>query len=198
NKAVAEDSLKDEPALVEAFGYAKRHNRPVHFLGLLSNGGVHSHTDHLKALISAADQLGGEGFVHALPDGRGVDARNGKGYVAELMDYCTGKSSQLATVIGRYYAMDRDKRWERVKLAYDLLVNSQGERTRDVIGSIQKSYDSGITDEFVQPLVVTDDMDRPLAKIAEGDVVVFFNFRTDRGRELTLTLSQQDFHEQNM
>lgn len=198
NKAVAEDSLKDEPALKEALGYAKEHDRPVHFLGLLSNGGVHSHTDHLKALIAAADRFGVQGFVHAFTDGRDVDPKSGKGYVGALLDYCSDKSSKLATVIGRYYAMDRDQRWERVKLAYDLLVHSEGERTRDILASLQQSYDSGVTDEFVKPLVVTDGNGMPLAKISDGDVVIFFNFRTDRGRELTQALSQRDFHEQNM
>jgi len=198
NKAVAEDKLKDEPALKEAFGYAKKNNRPIHFLGLLSNGGVHSHTSHLKALIQAADQIGLPGYVHAFTDGRDVDPKSGKGYIGELLDFCSGKSSQLATVIGRYYAMDRDNRWERVKLAYDLLVNAEGERTRDIMDAMQRSYDSGVTDEFMQPLVVSDAADNPLAKISEGDVVIFFNFRTDRGRELTQALSQKDFHEQNM
>src|SRR5690606_36975031 len=139
NKAVAEDKLKDEPALKEAFGYAKKNNRPIHFLGLLSNGGVHSHTSHLKALIQAADQIGLPGYVHAFTDGRDVDPKSGKGYIGELLDFCSGKSSQLATVIGRYYAMDRDNRWERVKLAYDLLVNAEGERTRDIMDAMQRS-----------------------------------------------------------
>lgn len=198
NKAVAEDSLKKEAALVEALAYAKKNNKPVHFLGLLSDGGVHSHTEHLKALIRAADEQGVAAYIHAFTDGRDVDPKSGKGYLEDLVRYCKDRTSTLATVVGRYYAMDRDKRWERVKLAYDLLVNSEGERTQDIVQAVQKSYDAGVTDEFILPLVLTDGSGEPLAKISEGDVVVFFNFRTDRGRELTQALNQQDFHEQNM
>ena len=198
NKAVAENSLKKEPALVEALAYAKEHDKPVHFLGLLSDGGVHSHTEHLKALIRAADEQGVPAHIHAFTDGRDVDPKSGKAYLEDLVQYCQDRTSKLATVIGRYYAMDRDKRWERVKLAYDLLVHAEGERTQNIGQSIQKSYEAGVTDEFIMPMVLTDDAGQPLAKISDGDVVVFFNFRTDRGRELTQALSQQDFHEQNM
>src|SRR5690606_24664905 len=198
NKAVAEDSLKKEPALVEALAYAKEHDKPVHFLGLLSDGGVHSHTEHLKALIRAADEQGVPAHIHAFTDGRDVDPKSGKAYLEDLVHYCQDRTSKLATVIGRYYAMDRDKRWEQVKLAYDLLVQDEGERTQNIGRSIQKSYEAGVTDEFIMPMVLSDDAGQPLAKISDGDVVVFFNFRTDRGRELTQALSQQDFHEQNM
>ncbi|MFD2099478.1 2,3-bisphosphoglycerate-independent phosphoglycerate mutase [Flagellimonas iocasae] len=199
NKAVKENTLKDEKVLKDAFEYAKTNHKSVHFLGLVSDGGVHSHIDHLKALIKAADDNGVEkSFVHAFTDGRDVDPKSGKGFLIDLTHYCSDKSTKLATVIGRYYAMDRDKRWERVKLAYDVMVNAEGEHVKEISHAIQKSYDSGVTDEFIKPLVVTDANDQPLAKITEGDVIIFFNFRTDRGRELTQALSQQDFHEQNM
>ena len=201
NKAVKEDTLKNEAVLKEAFGYALEHNKAVHFLGLVSDGGVHSHIDHLKALIQAFDEIGkgsGKGFVHAFTDGRDVDPKSGKGFLADLTHFCSDKNTKLASVVGRYYAMDRDKRWERVKLAYDLVVNGNGEIANDVVMAMQKSYDDGVTDEFIKPIVLADSENQPLGKIEDGDVVIFFNFRTDRGRELTMALSQQDFHEQNM
>ncbi len=199
NKAVKEDTLKNEKVLQEAFEYAKANNKPVHFLGLVSDGGVHSHIDHLKALIKTADESGVEqSFVHAFTDGRDVDPKSGKGFLVDLVNYCSDKKAKLATVIGRYYAMDRDKRWERVKLAYDVLVNAEGDGTQDIGNAMQKSYDEGVTDEFIKPLVMTDSNNEPMAQVKDGDVIIFFNFRTDRGRELTQALSQQDFHEQNM
>lgn len=199
NKAVKEDTLKNEKVLKAAFEYAKTNQRPIHFLGLVSDGGVHSHIDHIKALIRAAEESGvKKSFVHAFTDGRDVDPKSGKGFLVDLAHFCSDKSTKLATVIGRYYAMDRDKRWERVKLAYDVVVNAEGEKVQDIGKAMQKSYDEGVTDEFIKPLVMTDAHNEPIAKIKEGDVVIFFNFRTDRGRELTQALSQQDFHEQNM
>lgn len=199
NKAVKEDTLKNEKVIQEAFAFAKGNNKAVHFLGLVSDGGVHSHIDHLKALIKAADESGVQNaFVHAFTDGRDVDPKSGKGFLVDLVNFCSDKSTKLASVIGRYYAMDRDKRWERVKLAYDVVVNAEGEKVQDIGKAMQKSYDEGVTDEFIKPLVLTDALAQPLAKIQPGDVVIFFNFRTDRGRELTQALSQQDFHEQNM
>ena len=199
NKAVKEDTLKNEDVLKAAFEYAKTNKKPIHFLGLVSDGGVHSHIDHLKALIKAAEESGVEkSFVHAFTDGRDVDPKSGKGFLVDLVNFCSDKNTKLASVIGRYYAMDRDKRWERVKLAYDVVVNAEGEKTQDIGQAMQKSYDEGVTDEFIKPLVLTDALAQPLAKIQPGDVVIFFNFRTDRGRELTQALSQQDFHEQNM
>ncbi len=199
NKAVQEDTLKDEVVLKEAFAHAKSDKRAVHFLGLVSDGGVHSHINHLKALIKAAHENGVENsFVHAFTDGRDVDPKSGKGFLKEIVDFCADKNTKLATVIGRYYAMDRDKRWERVKLAYDVIVNGIGKESKDVEKAFQESYDDGVTDEFIKPLVFTDNQGQPIAKIKEGDVVIFFNFRTDRGRELTMAHSQQNFHEQNM
>ena len=198
NLAVKENTLKDEKVLNTAFSYAKAHDKSVHFLGLLSDGGVHSHTSHLRGLIQAGENSGVKHmFVHAFTDGRDVDPKSGKGYVEDLEKFCATTNAQLATVIGRYYAMDRDKRWERVKLAYDLLVNGSGTASKSISGSIQKSYDEGVTEEFIKPIFMTDATGEPVAKISEDDVVIFFNFRTDRGRELTQMLSQADFHEQN-
>lgn len=199
NLAIQENTLKDEKVLKKAFLHAKTNNKPVHFLGLLSNGGVHSHIDHVKGLISAGSDYGlSDMYVHAFTDGRDVDPKSGKGFLEDLVGFCSGKNAQLASVVGRYYAMDRDKRWERVKLAYDVMVNTEGEKSTNIGQTIQKSYDEGITDEFIKPIVMTNSDGTPIAKIQEDDVVIFFNFRTDRGRELTQVLSQMDMHEQNM
>ena len=199
NLAVANDTLAKEPVLVDAFTYAKANNKKVHFLGLVSDGGVHSHTSHLRGLIDATQEHGLEKvFVHAFTDGRDVDPKSGINYIQILENHIAKTTVKIASVIGRYYAMDRDKRWERVKLAYDLLVNGAGKHSKNIVASIQESYLDNITDEFIHPIVAVDDNDKPLATIEEDDVVIFFNFRTDRGRELTEALSQQDFHEQNM
>ncbi|QCW99130.1 2,3-bisphosphoglycerate-independent phosphoglycerate mutase [Aggregatimonas sangjinii] len=199
NLAIKEDTLKEEAVLKNAFQYAKDNKKPVHFLGLLSNGGVHSHVSHIQGLIKAGTDFGLDRmFVHAFTDGRDVDPKSGIGFLKELTDFCTDKPAQLATVTGRYFAMDRDKRWERVKLAYDVLVNSVGEKSKDISATMQKNYDEGITDEFIKPIVMTHADSSPVAKIEEDDVVVFFNFRTDRGRELTQVLSQEDMPEQDM
>lgn len=194
NLAVQNHTLKNEKPLLEAFNYAKENNKNVHFLGLVSDGGVHSHTSHLRGLIEAAQENGVQNmFVHAFTDGRDVDPKSGKKYIQDLQNFLSNTPAKLASVIGRYYAMDRDKRWERVKLAYDLLVNGVGEKSANFAESIQKSYDDNVTDEFIQPLFAVDGQ-----TIQPDDVVIFFNFRTDRGRELTEALSQTDFHEQNM
>ena len=194
NLAVQKHTLKNEKPLIEAFNYAKLNNKNVHFLGLVSDGGVHSHTSHLRGLIEAAQENGVQNmFVHAFTDGRDVDPKSGKKYIQDLQNFLSNTPAKLASVIGRYYAMDRDKRWERVKLAYDLLVNGIGEKSSDLVASIQKSYDENVTDEFIQPLFSNVGQ-----TIQPDDVVIFFNFRTDRGRELTEALSQSDFHEQNM
>jgi 2,3-bisphosphoglycerate-independent phosphoglycerate mutase len=198
NMAVDDDSLKEQAKLKEAFKFAKDNNKDVHFLGLLSDGGVHSHIYHLKGLIKAAKDLGVQrSYVHAFTDGRDVDPKSGKGFVEDLQDFIKDYPTELASIVGRYYAMDRDKRWERVKVAYDLIVKSEGEKTENVLQSIEKSYNEGTTDEFLKPIVACQ-QDAPVAKIKEGDVVVFFNFRTDRGRQLTTALSQQDFPEYGM
>ena len=199
NLAVSNHTLSKEKVLTDAFEYAKTNNVSLHFLGLVSDGGVHSHTSHLRGLIDATQDFGLQKvFVHAFTDGRDVDPKSGKKYISDLENYIQHTTVKLATIIGRYYAMDRDKRWERVKFAYDLLVNSVGSKTQNPVESISESYINNITDEFITPLVVVDYQYNPIAKINENDVVIFFNFRTDRGRELTEALSQKDFHEQNM
>ena len=199
NLAVKNNTLSQELELQKAFAYAKENKVAVHFLGLVSDGGVHSHTSHLRGLIAAANAYGVENsFVHAFTDGRDVNPKSGKQYLSDLTAFLQGTPTKLASVIGRYYAMDRDKRWERVKLAYDLLVHGTGTNTQNLLANIEESYAQGVTDEFIQPLVVVNENQQPLAQIQENDVVIFFNFRTDRGRELTEALSQKDFHEHNM
>jgi 2,3-bisphosphoglycerate-independent phosphoglycerate mutase len=199
NLAVEHKTLNKEQVLIDAFQYAKDKNVNVHFLGLVSDGGVHSHTSHLRGLIEATHDFGLEKvFVHAFTDGRDVDPKSGKKYIQDLEAFMQPTSAKLASVVGRYYAMDRDKRWERVKLAYDLVVKGQGLHSKNAVESIEASYQNNVTDEFIAPIIMVDENDTPLATIKENDVVIFFNFRTDRGRELTEALSQHDFHEQNM
>ncbi|MBQ0788143.1 MAG: 2,3-bisphosphoglycerate-independent phosphoglycerate mutase [Oceanihabitans sp.] len=199
NLAVKNKTLAQEKVLVDAFNYAKQNNKAVHFLGLLSDGGVHSHISHLLGLVDAIEDAGvKKSFIHAFTDGRDVDPKSGYGFVTELEAHLENKNTKIASVTGRYYAMDRDKRWERVKLAYDAMVNGEGEHTTNILKSIQENYDNDITDEFIKPIIAVDASNQPIAKIEEGDVIVFFNFRTDRGRQLTEALSQKDFHEQNM
>ena len=199
NLAVAKKTLAQEQVLKDAFQYAKDNNKDVHFLGLVSDGGVHSHTSHLRGLIDSTQDYGLQNvFIHAFTDGRDVDPKSGKKYIQDLQDYIAPTTAKIASVIGRYYAMDRDKRWERVKLAYNLVVNAQGTHSQDLVASIEESYSNNVTDEFINPTIAVDANNKPLSVIKEDDVVVFFNFRTDRGRELTEALSQQDFHEQNM
>jgi 2,3-bisphosphoglycerate-independent phosphoglycerate mutase len=199
NLAVEHKTMSQEQPLKAAFDYAIKNNKAVHFLGLVSNGGVHSHTSHLRGLIDAAQESGVQNmFVHAFTDGRDVDPKSGINYIADLENYLTNTRAKLASVIGRYYAMDRDKRWERVKLAYDLVVHAEGLHSTNAVKSIQDSYANNVTDEFIQPIVMVDNQDKPFATIKEEDVVIFFNFRTDRGRELTEVLSQKDFPEFNM
>lgn len=199
NLAVANKTMSQEKPLIDAFQYAKDNNKAVHFLGLVSDGGVHSHTSHLKGLIDASQAFGlDKVYIHAFTDGRDVDPKSGKGYLQDLENYIQNTSAKVASVIGRYYAMDRDKRWERVKLAYDLVVNGKGTLAIDAVQAIEASYQNNITDEFIEPIVIVDQNQKPLTTIQNDDVVIFFNFRTDRGRELTEALSQKDFHEQNM
>ena len=199
NLAVQNKTLSQEKILQEAFQYAKENNKPVHFLGLLSDGGVHSHTSHLRGLLDAAQDFGLEKiFIHAFTDGRDVDPKSGVASIENLTNYIYKTPAKLASVVGRYYAMDRDKRWERIKLAYDLLVNAKGKPSQDAVLSVLDSYKNNITDEFLEPILMVDNNNNPIATIQDNDVVIFFNFRTDRGRELTEALSQEDFHEQNM
>lgn len=199
NLAVKNKTLQEEQVLKNAFEYAKTNNKNVHFLGLVSDGGVHSHINHLYGLIDAVDDYGLKNvFVHAFTDGRDVDPKSGYGFISELEDHLNKTTGKLATVTGRYYAMDRDTRWERVKLAYDALVEGQGTLTPNLLKSIEDNYDNDITDEFIKPLISVDENNKPIATIKGDDVVIFFNFRTDRGRQLTQALSQEDFHEYNM
>jgi 2,3-bisphosphoglycerate-independent phosphoglycerate mutase len=199
HKAVDDNELPTIPVLKDAFEYARQNNRDVHFIGLVSDGGVHSHIRHVKGLCDAAKQSNVKNvFIHAFLDGRDTDPRSGLGFVADLEEYIEGSDVKVASAIGRYYAMDRDNRWERVKLAYDLMVNGEGEATRHITDSIKKSYDDGVTDEFIKPLVKVDAHGKPLAVIKNGDVVICFNFRTDRGREISIALTQKSFPEYNL
>ncbi|WP_299602652.1 2,3-bisphosphoglycerate-independent phosphoglycerate mutase [uncultured Aquimarina sp.] len=192
NMAIQNNTLKDEPALIDALNYAKENDKNVHLLGLVSDGGVHSHINHIKGLLDVAHSKGLENvFLHAFTDGRDVDPKSGIGHIRDIQEHMTKTTGKLASVVGRYYAMDRDKRWERVKLAYDLIVNGIGTTSSNIIESIQKNYDGDITDEFIKPIALVEG-DTPVATIKENDVVLFFNFRTDRGRELTEMLSQSD------
>ncbi|APY12693.1 phosphoglycerate mutase (2,3-diphosphoglycerate-independent) [Seonamhaeicola sp. S2-3] len=199
NLAVENKTLNNEKVLVDAFNYAKENNKNVHFLGLLSDGGVHSHINHLLGLIDAANDFGIENsYVHGFTDGRDVDPKSGAGFVKQLQNHIENTNTQIASVSGRYYAMDRDKRWERIKLVYDALVNGNGVTSTDIIGSIEENYANDVTDEFIKPIVAVNNDNKPVATIKEDDVIIFFNFRTDRGRELTEALSQTDFPEHNM
>ncbi len=199
NKTVAERRLAAMPALADAFTYAKEQKKTIHLIGLLSDGGVHSHTEHLKALCTAAfDQGLHEVYIHAFTDGRDTDPKGGVKYVNELEQHLENASGTIASVIGRYFAMDRDNRWERVKLAYDLLVHGKGTPSQNIIKSMLESYNQGVTDEFIQPIVKVNDRHEPIATVKEGDVVICFNFRTDRGREITQALTQRDFPDENM
>lgn len=194
NMAITDDTIKNEKVLIDAFEHAKINNKKLHFIGLVSDGGVHAHIDHLQALLTAANESGVEQlFVHAFTDGRDVDPKSGKAFIEKLENHLEKTGGKLASVIGRYYAMDRDRRWERVKKAYDLLRFGIGVHSTNALQSIEESYDQGITDEFIEPISIRNSDGNPVALIEENDVVIFFNFRTDRGRQLTQALTQEDF-----
>jgi 2,3-bisphosphoglycerate-independent phosphoglycerate mutase len=198
NKAIEEKSIKVNQVWADAMDYAKKHNTKVHFIGLVSDGGVHSHIGHLKGLLTLAHEEGVNNlFVHAFTDGRDTDPNGGKAYLQDVEEHAEKTGAKIASVTGRYFAMDRDNRWERVKLAYDAMVKGQGITTDSISNSIQASYDEGVTDEFIKPIINTEN-GKPVAKIEEGDVVISFNFRTDRGREITQALTQKEFPEQDM
>jgi len=199
NMACKDDSIFENETLVEAFSYARDNGKQVHFMGLLSDGGVHSLDKHLYKLcdMTARYKLD-KVFVHGFGDGRDTDPQSGKGYMENLNNHLSGSNGKVASFIGRYYAMDRDKRWERVKEAYDLLMEGKGKATTDVVAAIQESYNEGVTDEFVNPIVVVDNQGKPLGTLQEGDVVVFINFRNDRAKELTMVLTQEDMPELGM
>lgn len=199
NKAIEEKTLNNNQNLLEAFDYAKKNKKKVHFMGLLSDGGVHSHIEHLKGLCSIAHEEGiNDLFIHAFTDGRDTDPKGGIAYLQDLQSHLNITTGKIASVVGRYYAMDRDNRWERVKLAYDAMVKGIGIKSKDLIGDVQQSYENNVTDEFIKPIIHVDDLKNPLAVIEEGDVVLCFNFRTDRGRQITLALTQKDFPEFGM
>ena len=195
NLACRDNSIMQNPEIISAFTYAKENNKSVHFMGLVSDGGVHSSLDHLFKLCDISKEYAIDNtFVHCFMDGRDTDPRSGKGFIEQLTAHCEKTSAKIASVIGRYYAMDRDKRWERVKQSYDLLVNGTGEKVTDFVAAMDKSYADGVTDEFINPLVNAN-VD---GRIQAGDVVIFFNYRNDRAKELTVVLTQQDMPEAGM
>ena len=195
NRACADNSILKNPEIVAAFSYAKENGKNVHFMGLTSNGGVHSSLVHLFKLCDIAKEYNIDNtFIHCFMDGRDTDPKSGKGFIEELSAHCEKSAGKIASIIGRYYAMDRDKRWERVKEAYDLLVKGEGKKAADMVQAMQESYDEGVTDEFIKP-IVNANFD---GTIKEGDVVLFFNYRNDRAKELTVVLTQQDMPEAGM
>ena len=195
NRACADGSILKNKEIVSAFSYAKEHGKGIHFMGLTSNGGVHSSFDHLFKLCDIAKEYGlDKTYIHCFMDGRDTDPKSGKGFVEQLTAHCAQSAGVIASIVGRFYAMDRDKRWNRVKEAYDLLVNGIGKKATDMVQAMQESYDEGVTDEFIKP-IVNANLD---GTIKEGDVVIFFNYRNDRAKELTVVLTQQDMPEEGM
>jgi 2,3-bisphosphoglycerate-independent phosphoglycerate mutase len=199
NVAVRDGSFAKNEKLLASIRYAKSNKKPLHLLGLVSNGGVHSHINHLKAIVDICLAEGlKDVFIHAFTDGRDCDPKSGLGFIKELQAHLNKTTGKIATVSGRYYAMDRDKRWERVKLAYDAMVNGAGQKATDAIAAVENSYKNNVTDEFILPTVIFDEGQQPLAKITDGDAVLCFNFRTDRCREITQVLTQMDVPEFNL
>ncbi len=199
NIACRDNLILQNPEIQKAYSYAKENNKQIHLLGLVSDGGVHSSLEHLFKLCDISKEYGvDKTFVHCFMDGRDTDPKSGKGFIEQLEAHLKASTGKIASIIGRYYAMDRDKRWERVKEAYDLLVTGKGDAATDMVTAIQKSYDNGITDEFIKPIVHVDENGKPVATIQEGDVVIFFNYRNDRAKELTIVLTQQDMPEQGI
>ena len=195
NKAIKDGSILQNPEIKAAFSYAKANGKGMHFMGLTSTGGVHSSFEHILALCDIAKEYElNDVFIHCFMDGRDTDPKSGKGFIEQLQAHCDKSAGKIASIIGRYYAMDRDKRWERVKIAYDQLVNGEGEKADDMVAAMQKSYDNDVTDEFVKP-IVNANVD---GRIKEGDVVIFFNYRNDRAKEITMVLTQQDMPEAGM
>jgi len=199
NVAVRDGSFAKNEALLNSIRLAKKNQKPLHLIGLVSDGGVHSHTNHLKAIVDVCkNEKLDNVFIHPFTDGRDTDPRGGLGFIKDLQAHLNKTVGKIASVSGRYYAMDRDKRWERVKLAYDALVNGEGEKATDAIQAIENSYKKNITDEFIRPCIIVDEAQQPLARIKDGDVVICFNFRTDRCREITQVLTQTDLPEFGM
>ena len=199
NRACKDGSILQNKEIVAAFEYAKTKGVNVHFMGLVSNGGVHSSIDHLFKLCDIAKHYGiAHTFVHCFMDGRDTDPKSGKGFIEELQQHMAASTGEIASIIGRYYAMDRDKRWERVKVAYDCLVDGIGVKSQDMVAAMQQSYDEGVTDEFVKPIVHVDNNGEAIGTIKPNDMVIFFNYRNDRAREITVALTQQDMPEAGM
>ncbi len=199
NRACRDNSILDNPKIIKAYSYARDHKKKIHLLGLVSDGGVHSSLEHLFKLIDIAKEYGvEETYVHAFMDGRDTDPKSGKGFIEQLQNHLDKTTGKIASIVGRYYAMDRDKRWERIKEAYDLLVSGVGTPATDMVQAMQDSYDDGVTDEFIKPIVHVDTDGNPLATIEDNDVVIFFNFRNDRAKEMTIVLTQESMHEHGM
>lgn len=198
NRACRDNSILENPEIKRAYEYAKNNDKQIHFLGLVSDGGVHSSMEHLFKLTDISKEYGiTKSYVHCFMDGRDTDPKSGKGFIEQLEDHLKTTGGKIASIIGRYYAMDRDKRWERVKEAYDLLVNGVGKPAECMVTAMEESYADGVTDEFIKPIVHVED-GKPVSVIEEGDVVIFFNFRNDRAKELTIVLTQQDMPEAGM
>lgn len=199
NRACADNSILQNPEIIKAYTYAKDNNKKIHFLGLVSDGGVHSSLEHLKKLLDISKEYGVEqSYVHAFMDGRDTDPQSGKGFIEELEAHMAQSTGKIASLIGRYYSMDRDRRWERVKKSYDLLVKGTGTAATNMAEAVQASYDAGVTDEFILPVVNVDADGNPIATIEADDVVIFFNYRNDRAKELTIVLTQEDMPDYDM
>ncbi|MFR9580733.1 MAG: 2,3-bisphosphoglycerate-independent phosphoglycerate mutase, partial [Rikenellaceae bacterium] len=199
NRACRDNSIMENVEVKAAFEYAKTNGVSVHFMGLTSNGGVHSSLDHLFKLCDISKAYGIDNtFVHCFMDGRDTDPRSGKGFIEELVAHTSQSAGKVASIIGRYYAMDRDKRWERVKEAYDLMVNGVGEPTTDMVAAMQASYDAEVTDEFIKPIYLAGESGEAVGRIKANDVVIFFNYRNDRAKEITQVLTQEDNEEYGM
>ena len=195
NRSIADKSILKNPEIVSAFSYAQSTGKGIHFMGLTSTGGVHSSLDHLYALCDIAKEYNLEKvFIHCFMDGRDTDPRSGKGFIKDVEAHCAKSAGVVASIIGRYYAMDRDKRWERVKVAYDQLIKGEGRPAADMAAAVEESYAEGVTDEFIKP-IVNSTVD---GTIKEGDVVIFFNYRNDRAKEITVVLTQKDMPEEGM
>lgn len=199
NVGISGGSFAKNEQLLASIRFAKQNNKPLHLLGLVSDGGVHSHINHLKAIVDICKAEGlSDVFIHAFTDGRDCDPKSGLGFIKELQEHLNKTVGKIATVSGRYYAMDRDKRWERIKLAYDAMVNGSGDLSTDAVAAVEESYRNNVTDEFIKPTVITNKDHRPVSTIRDGDVAICFNFRTDRCREITEALTQKDFPEFTM
>ena len=190
NRACRDNSISSNEKIIEAFSYAKKNNKNIHFMGLVSDGGVHSSLEHLFKLCDIAKEYDIDNtFIHCFMDGRDTDPKSGKGFIEELVKHTNKSKGKIASIIGRYYAMDRDNRWERIKEAYDLIIQGKGEKFNNPIDAMQASYDLNITDEFIKPIVIENKEGEPTAVIKEDDVVIFFNYRNDRAKELTIALT---------